>query len=43
MAVYTWGEESYEGLGNALNQLDEQGDELNDETFGGSEPVGESG
>ncbi|KAG8949444.1 hypothetical protein FRC04_008543 [Tulasnella sp. 424] len=40
VAVYTWGEESYEGLGNALNQLDEQGDELNDETFGGSEPVG---
>lgn len=43
VAVYTWGEESYEGLGNAIDQLDEQGDELNDETFGGAEPVGESG
>jgi DNA topoisomerase 2-associated protein PAT1 len=38
VAVYTWGEESYDGLGDALN---EGGDDLNDETFGGSGPVGE--
>ena len=31
VAVYTWGEESYDGLGDALQ---EGGDELNDETFG---------
>jgi len=31
VAVYTWGEESYDGLGDALH---EGGDELNDETFG---------
>ncbi|KAF9005908.1 topoisomerase II-associated protein PAT1 [Cyathus striatus] len=31
LAVYTWGEESYDGLGDALQ---EGGDELNDETFG---------
>jgi DNA topoisomerase 2-associated protein PAT1 len=37
VAVYTWGEESYDGLGNALQ---EGGDELNDETFGGSGDVG---
>lgn len=36
VAVYTWGEESYDGLGDALQ---EGGDELNDETFG----VGEVG
>lgn len=36
--VYTWGEESYDGLGDALQ---EGGDELNDETFGGSDAVGE--
>ena len=35
--VYTWGEDSYDGLGDALQ---EGGDELNDETFGGSGPVG---
>ncbi|KAJ7504532.1 topoisomerase II-associated protein PAT1 [Mycena galericulata] len=32
VAVYTWGEESYDGLGDALQ---EGGDDLNDETFGG--------
>lgn len=32
VAVYTWGEEGYDGLGDALQ---ERGDELNDETFGG--------
>ena len=37
VAVYTWGEESYDGLGDALQ---EGGDELNDETFG-SGPVGQ--
>ena len=37
LAVYTWGEESYDGLGDALQ---EGGDELNDETFGGSGAVG---
>ena len=37
--MYTWGEDSYDGLGDAL---DERGDDLNDETFGASEPVGES-
>ncbi|KAI0821561.1 topoisomerase II-associated protein PAT1-domain-containing protein [Irpex lacteus] len=36
LAVYTWGEESYDGLGDALQ---EGGDELNDETFGGSGAV----
>jgi DNA topoisomerase 2-associated protein PAT1 len=29
--VYNWGEDSYDGLGDALQ---EGGDELNDETFG---------
>ncbi|KII87204.1 hypothetical protein PLICRDRAFT_176983 [Plicaturopsis crispa FD-325 SS-3] len=37
VAVYTWGEESYDGLGDALQ---EGGDELNDETFGGDGKVG---
>ncbi|KAF7982606.1 hypothetical protein HWV62_27638 [Athelia sp. TMB] len=37
LAVYTWGEDSYDGLGDALQ---EGGDELNDETFGGSSNVG---
>ena len=37
LAVYTWGEESYDELGDALL---EGGDELNDETFGGTEQVG---
>ncbi|KAG2039900.1 topoisomerase II-associated protein PAT1 [Suillus americanus] len=37
LAVYTWGEESYDGLGDALL---EGGDELNDETFGGTGAVG---
>lgn len=37
VAVYTWGEESYDGLGDALQ---EGGDDLNDETFGAG-PVGE--
>ncbi|PFH46874.1 hypothetical protein AMATHDRAFT_153566 [Amanita thiersii Skay4041] len=35
--VFTWGEESYDGLGDALQ---EGGDELNDETFGIMEAVG---
>ncbi|PSR72806.1 hypothetical protein PHLCEN_2v11303 [Hermanssonia centrifuga] len=39
VAVYTWGEESYDGLGDALQ---EGGDELNDETFGGGGQVGKS-
>ncbi|KAF8449234.1 topoisomerase II-associated protein PAT1 [Boletus edulis BED1] len=39
LAVYTWGEESYDGLGDALQ---EGGDELNNETFGGSGAVGQS-
>ena len=37
LAVYTWGEESYDGLGDALQ---ERGDEMNDETFGGTGEVG---
>jgi len=37
LAVYTWGEDSYDGLGDALL---EGGDELNDETFGGTGEVG---
>lgn len=37
VAVYTWGEESYDGLGDALQ---EGGDELNDETFGSVGQVG---
>jgi DNA topoisomerase 2-associated protein PAT1 len=39
MAVYTWGEDGYDGLGDALQ---ERGDDFNDETFGTSGPVGES-
>jgi len=38
VAVYTWGEEGYDGLGDLLQ---ERGDELNDETFGGVGSVGE--
>lgn len=38
LAVFNWGESDYDGLGNALQ---EGGDELNDETFGDSGPVGE--
>lgn len=38
LAVYTWGEESYDGLGDALQ---EEHDELNDETFGDVGKVGE--
>ncbi|THH10733.1 hypothetical protein EW145_g1128 [Phellinidium pouzarii] len=37
IAVYNWGEEDYDGLGNTLQ---EGRDDLNDETFGGGEPVG---
>ncbi|KAH8116273.1 topoisomerase II-associated protein PAT1 [Phellopilus nigrolimitatus] len=37
IAVYNWGAEDYDGLGNALQ---EGGDDLNDETFGASGPVG---
>jgi len=37
LAVYTWGEASYDGLRNAL---EDPGDAYNDETFGGTEPVG---
>ncbi|KAG8824441.1 hypothetical protein FRC19_001790 [Serendipita sp. 401] len=36
IAVYTWGDVSYDALGNAL---EETGDDFNDETFGGG-PVG---
>ncbi|KAG8835100.1 hypothetical protein FRC17_005221 [Serendipita sp. 399] len=36
IAVYTWGDVSYDALGDAL---EETGDDLNDETFGGG-PVG---
>jgi DNA topoisomerase 2-associated protein PAT1 len=35
--VYTWGADNYDTLGDALQ---EGGDDLNDETFGGSGPVG---
>ncbi|KAH9924797.1 topoisomerase II-associated protein PAT1 [Fomitopsis serialis] len=37
IAVYTWGEQGYDGLGN---ELQEGGDDLNDETFGASGQVG---
>ncbi|KZT65665.1 hypothetical protein DAEQUDRAFT_731228 [Daedalea quercina L-15889] len=37
IAVYTWGEQGFDGLGD---QLQEGGDELNDETFGGAGEVG---
>lgn len=37
LAVYTWGEEGYDGLGDLLQ---EGRDELNDETFGGGTAVG---
>jgi len=37
--IYTWGTERYDGLGDALQ---EGGDNLNDETFGGNGPVGAS-
>lgn len=39
ISVYTWGEDSYDGLGEALQ---EGGDEFNDDTFGGSGAVGMS-
>ena len=39
IAVYNWGAEDYDGLGNALQ---EGGDDMNDETFGGTGPVGAS-
>jgi hypothetical protein len=38
LAVYTWGEDSYDGLGDALQ---EGGDDLNDETFGSVGVVGQ--
>lgn len=38
IAVYTWGEQGYDGLGD---QLQEGGDELNDVTFGETGDVGE--
>ena len=38
LAVYTWGEEGYDGLGDAL---EEEGDGWNDDTFGGGDAVGE--
>jgi hypothetical protein len=37
--VFHWGGEDYDGLGD---RLQEGGDELNDETFGGAGPVGTS-
>jgi len=39
IAEYIWGEESYDGLGDALQ---EGGDELNDETFGGVNSIGKA-
>jgi DNA topoisomerase 2-associated protein PAT1 len=39
IAVYTWGTEDYDGLGD---QLQEQGDDANDMTFGGGD-IGEFG
>jgi DNA topoisomerase 2-associated protein PAT1 len=39
IAVYTWGTDDYDGLGN---QLQEQGDDANDMTFGGGD-IGEFG
>ncbi|KAF9078073.1 topoisomerase II-associated protein PAT1 [Rhodocollybia butyracea] len=38
LAVYTWGEESYDGLGDALQE--DELDDRNDETFGGVGAVG---
>ena len=38
LAVYTWGEDSYDGLGDALQ---EGGDDLNDETFGSVGTIGQ--
>jgi len=38
LAVYTWGEESYDGLGDALQ---EGRDDLNDETFGSVGQIGD--
>lgn len=37
VAVYTWGEDGYDGLGDALV---EGNDDFNDDTFGGSDPIG---
>jgi DNA topoisomerase 2-associated protein PAT1 len=37
--VYTWGTERYDALAGALQEGD---DDLNDETFGGTDPVGAS-
>ena len=37
IAEYVWGEESYDGLGDSLH---EARDDLNDETFGSTGPVG---
>jgi len=37
IAEFTWGEEGYDGLANALQ---EARDDLNDETFGSTGPVG---
>ena len=37
VAVYTWGEDGYDGLGDALQ---EARDDFNDETFGSVGPVG---
>lgn len=39
IAVFNWGGDDYDGLGNALQ---EGGDDMNDETFGGTGPVGQS-
>ena len=38
LATFVWGEDGYDGLGDVLQ---EGGDELNDETFGGTGAVGE--
>jgi hypothetical protein len=39
IAVYTWGTEDYDGLGD---QLQEAGDDTNDMTFGGGGNIGQS-
>jgi Topoisomerase II-associated protein PAT1 len=38
LEVYTWGEDSYDGLGDALQEGD---DDLNDETFGSVGAIGQ--
>jgi DNA topoisomerase 2-associated protein PAT1 len=40
LAVYTWGEDSYDGLGDALQE--DELDDRNDETFGDVGAVGKA-